>query len=341
MAVFTDSIVLTGCGWVTPFAAGSISTVLTAANRSKSKPPADGGCYWAVPDDTPADYPELSKELQGNKGAWMTAVALEHARREAGLQPDSVAPEHLGLALGCALAGQLGMIGFADEVRQQSARFVSPIHFPQTVGNYIAGALARGYAIQGPNVTLSSGIASGLDALIEGCQLLRGGGADVVFAGGTDCLSDALVRGLVSPKSGHDSGLGARDSGPSEGACLFVLERADHAERRGATPLATVTGSRHLPAGSAVEAATSDTLVSIAGVRLPGAVLIEHWVGRCFAALSASAVAAAIGAAGGSKVPLADAESVSVGQVAVSTSTRILAVADADGAHLTTLQLTT
>ncbi|MFH0982491.1 MAG: beta-ketoacyl synthase N-terminal-like domain-containing protein [Planctomycetota bacterium] len=389
----SDSIVLTGCGWVTPFAAGSIATVLTAAPEAAGRGPSAEDRYWAVPDSRLADRPHLSKELTGNKGAWMTAVAFEHARREAGLQPNSVAPERIGLALGCALAGQLGMIEFANEVRQQTARFVSPIHFPQTVGNYVAGALARAYNLRGPNVTLSSGVASGLDALIEGCRLLRAGEADVVFAGGTDCMSDALALGLAEP--GPDA------PRLSEGACLFVLERAEHADRRGVAPLAAVTGACQsaprervdIPVSSGRVAGapangpsqkigmspfspeTGDRLVSVAGrtnlgdaipqaenLKIPFPFIwIEHWVGQCFAALGAAAAAAALGAAAGLEVPLLDtaasidaarrpppssaggAASVSLGRIALPSPPapiNITVLADADGAHLTTLELT-
>ena len=326
----SDSIVLTGCGWVTPFAVGSIPTVLAAAPRAGREPTATAP-YWAVPEEWLDDCPDLSKELRSDKGAWMTAVALEHAHRQAGLEPDSVAPERVGMALGCALAGQLGMISFANEVRQQSARFVSPIHFPQTVGNYIAGALARSYDIRGPNTTLSSGVASGLDALIQGCRLLLGGGADVVYAGGTECVSEALALGLAEP------GVVL-----SEGACLFVLERAEDAGRRGAPPLATITNTSHLVAGAPAVPETGDNVVSGAGVRQPGAILIEHWIGRCFAALGTAAAAAGIAAAAGLEVPLADAtagDSVSVGRITVPAPARIMVIADADGAHLSTLQL--
>ncbi len=182
-----QSIVLTGCGWVTPFAADSISDVLAAARQP---------ACWTVPDERLDDFPDLSNELKHDRGAWMTAVALEHACRSASVELKSLDSGRVGLVLGCGLAGQLGMIDFADEVRQQSPRFVSPIHFPQTVGNYIAGALARGYDIRGPNITLASGATSGLDAIVEACSLLACGSADLVFAGGTEQLSKALAEGL-------------------------------------------------------------------------------------------------------------------------------------------------
>lgn len=337
MTVYTDdSIVLTGCGWVTAFAAGSIADVLTGAPAARFAPSPEAP-YWAVPDERLDDYPDLARELKRDKGAWLTAAALEHARRQASLEPGSLEPERVGMVLGCALAGQLGMIEFANEVRQQSPRFVSPIHFPQTVGNYIAGALARAYLIRGPNATLSCGSASGLDAIVEGASLLAGGAADVVFAGGTETLSKELTLGFAEP-----------DATFSEGACFFVMEKYDRAAARGVTPLAVVTRPQQGQAAGGAPPNPAGAVVSVAGLRLGGAILIEHWTGRCFAAAGAAAVAAAIGAAAGRELPLvdpSDSTAVAVGALPVDAlpvtdgALRAVVVADADHRCLLELAL--
>jgi len=331
-----EPIVLTGCGWVTPAAAGTIAQVLEAVCHTRSAPSPDRR-YHPVPDDLRNHYPGLSAELQRDKGSWMTAAALDHACRQAALLPGTLDPERVGMVLGCGLAGQLGMIGFANEVRQQSARFVSPIHFPQTVGNYIAGALARGCTIRGPNLTLASGAASGLDAIIEACALLAAHSADVIFAGGTETLSDELAQGLAEP------GVLL-----SEGACLFVLERSGQAAARGAGTLAMVTGAAYQPAGVHKIPAPGEAIVSVASGRLPGAIFIEHWTGRCLGASGAAAVAAAIAAAEGRNLPLIDAHdpaSISIRPVAddhlpaVDGALPAMVLADADGRHRTILEM--
>ena len=209
----SHSIVITGCGWVTPFAAGGIEAVLqTAAGQAPDSNKSQG--YRPIADNLLAGYTDLSPECRNDPGAWLTAVAFECVRRDAMFVSGSVPSERVGLVLGNALAGQSGMIDFANDVRQQSPRFVSPIRFPQTVGNYITGALSRAYDIRGPNSTIANGSASGLVAIIEGCALLSTGKVDVIFAGGTERLTPALAAGLAEP-----------DVIFSDGACLFVLER--------------------------------------------------------------------------------------------------------------------
>ena len=286
------STVVTGCGWVTPFAAGTISDILTA-ERTLTAESFSRRSYRAVPDHFRDNVPGLSAELSRDKGAWITAAALTYACRDASLATDSLQPDRVGVALGCSLAGQQGMIDFAGEVRAQSSRFVSPIHFPLTVGNYVAGALARAYHLRGPNFTIASGVSAGLEAVLEGCSLVNNGKADVVFAGGAERLSEELARSFAPPRDDL-----------SEGACLFVLESAAHAHARGGHVLASVMDSTHLRTNECPRRdRAAQTIVSVAGLTQPDAIVIEHWIGRCPGALAAAAAAAAIGAANGLRVP--------------------------------------
>jgi len=331
-----DPVVITGCGWVCPVAVGNIREVLSAL-RGAAPPATPQSGYLAIPDEVLARASHLADELKRDRSAWVPAVALERACAEAKIAPGRFPSERVGMVLGAALAGQWGMIAFADEVRQQSARFVSPIHFPQTVGNYVAGALARAYDIRGPNVTLSSGVAAGLDAMVEAISLLNSGSADVMFAGGADTLSPPLATGLSEP------GVAL-----SEGACWFVLERTKHAAARGAAPLAVVRGTRQEGSGAEEAPRRESAVLSAAPRGGPGSIVIEHWVGRCFAALGSAAVAAAIGAVRGLAVPwliVPDPLRVSAGEIlptnlpTVDGGVRVIVNADAGGGHRSVLEL--
>ena len=287
----TSSLVLSGCGWVTPAAVGSIDEVLAVLAEAPAISQGLAGGFCCVPDDPPiADISHLNNELKRDKGAWMAALALEHACRTASLPLESLDSDRVGLALGCGLAGQLGMIEFASEVRKQSVRFVSPIHFPQTVGNYVAGAVARGYKLRGPNATFASGASSSLDAIIEACAWVARGDADIVIAGGFERLTNELATGFAQ-----------NGAVLSEGACFVVVESADHLLRRSARPLANVVGCARGP-----DRHTENGILSTASCALPGAVVIEHATGLCLGAAGAAATAAAIGAAHGAVVPHVD-----------------------------------
>jgi 3-oxoacyl-(acyl-carrier-protein) synthase len=293
-----DPIVISGCGWITPYAAGSIEGVL-AAKRPEAVC-AEG--YWPISDDqVPVDaVPEFERtpELKQDRGARVAAMALHLARSDAGFAPEDAGRDacttpggwdgtRTGLILGCGLAGQMGMIQFANEVRAQSPRFVSPIHFPQTVGNYIAGALSRAFDLRGPNLTLAGGIGSGLDAVAEAARIIRAGDADLIFAGGVEVLSPELARTF----EGDDLPL-------SEGACLLVIERRSRAESRGRRILAALC-----PEKPARDDPLETDIISAARHDLKNAITIATWIGRCHGALGAAAIAAAIGAGRGLAVP--------------------------------------
>jgi 3-oxoacyl-[acyl-carrier-protein] synthase II len=284
-------VVISGCGWITHFSAGRISDVLTSGAARNDR--AGIGRYQPVPGEILEPYCAASAEVRREESVRLTAAALEIALAEAGLVRGATTGERVGLVLGWALAGQSGMIDFANDVREQSPRFVSPIRFPQTVGNYVSGALARAYDLRGPASTIACGSASSLEAIIEGCALLASGAADVVIAGGAERLTPQLVEGLDEPSVEF-----------ADGACLFVLERADDAQKRGAAVLGTLGKTP----GEATNPTASTEIISTAGYREPEAVFIEAWVGRTLGADGAAALAAAVGAAGGMIVPVVDTQ---------------------------------
>lgn len=321
-----SKVVMTGCGWVTPLCAGSIEAVLSAA-RSAALPPNPETGFHGVPDqvlDPPASLPD---GLSAERDLRIAAIALEIARAQSGLNFESLAADRVGIVLGCAFAGQAGMIAFADEVRQQSPRFVSPIHFPQTVGNYPAGGLGRGYHVRGPNITLSGGAASGLDALVTASQLIAAGDADAVIAGGMETLTQ------------HLASCAAGTFIPAEGACLFLLERADSAASRKCHILAQVVDSDQTSARG-WQPPGDGSVLSCAGVPWPGAVAIEKWVGGCGAAAGAASVAAGIGAAWGLKAPVSDTSNANlIDERSFPAAAEVCAFADADGGSRTVLRL--
>jgi hypothetical protein len=158
------------------------------------------------------------------------------------------------------------------------------------------------------------------------------------LAGGVEELTAELARGLCEP-----------DVVLSEGACLFALECQASAEARGARPLATVVDHSRSPIEHPLPVDPAAAVVSCTSPGQLGAVFIEQWVGRCFGAAGAAALAAAIGAADGGEVPLLDADrgaTVGVGRlpvedlVASDGTLRAVVRAEAGTAHATHLQLT-
>lgn len=95
--------------------------------------------------------------------------------------------------------------------------------------------------------TISTACSSAANAIILGADLLLSGRADIVMAGGTECLSKFHLDGFNTlmildhepckpfDKNRHGLNLG-------EGAAYVVMERREGAERRGVQPICQLSG---------------------------------------------------------------------------------------------------
>jgi len=129
----------------------------------------------------------------------------------------------VGTGFGCFLTNAAYQRRFADG----GAAAASPRLFAATVSNAAAGELAIAYRLGGPSVTLTAGAVAGLVAIAHAADVLARGQADALVVGGVDAGGDALDRWVA------DGGFGPCEP-VSEGAAVLVLERGEHAERRGA-----------------------------------------------------------------------------------------------------------
>ncbi len=108
--------------------------------------------------------------------------------------------------------------------------------------------LGRLIPLSGPVMCLSIACASGAAAIGMAADIIKAGDAEVMLAGGHDCLAPSHLAGLsvlhtitaedIRPFSKHRSGTLF-----SEGAGMVVVEELEHARARGARPVAEVLGS--------------------------------------------------------------------------------------------------
>ncbi len=305
------TVVITGVGWISPWACGSGAEHLAASPAAPPRRSDDG--RWLVPDAELGPDPRKIPDSGGDRAALLAAPALRHAATDAGLDLARADPTRVGLVLGSAFAALADMMQFAGEVIAQSPRFVSPIHFPHTVGNYAAGAVARSVKINGPNLTLGQGPESGILALNEAASLLIARTADIIFAGGVDTIDPALLPGLVAAGRARVDGPFAAQ--PAEAACLLCLETHDLALARGAKILGAIgksaPDSRRIVVAPALcgDPHRDQHAADAARTHLPGklaptlVVSARHLLGNAFAAAAAAQVALALAALTGRPTP--------------------------------------
>jgi 3-oxoacyl-[acyl-carrier-protein] synthase II len=189
----------------------------------------------------------------------LAIAAAREAFADAGLQPGAgiellADHERVGVVVNTAVTGipetQVNVEGLLSD----GLRGVSPYYVPSMIPNMPACEVAIDLGLHGPVTSSALACASGNAALLEARRLILTDEADVVIAGGTDAgITSVMFAGLANMgalSANNDDPTGAsrpfsadRDGFVySEGAVLFVMESAAHAQARGARVYGTVAG---------------------------------------------------------------------------------------------------
>ena len=137
---------------------------------------------------------------------------------------------------------------------QKGPRFVSPFAIPALSGSMAGCMLSMEYGLTGPVMTQVAACATSVIAFHDALRLIATGECDVVLAGG----SEAPVWSMGVAALANMGALSKRNDSPEtasrpfdatrdgfvlgEGAGVVVVESAEHALARGATPIAEVIG---------------------------------------------------------------------------------------------------
>ncbi|HEX5590267.1 MAG TPA: beta-ketoacyl-ACP synthase II [Candidatus Limnocylindrales bacterium] len=183
-------------------------------------------------------------------------VAARQALDQAGFpgRMEGALAERTGVILGSGLGGVATLFDNVLVMAERGPDRISPFFIPMGIANVGAGQVAIQFGPLGPNWATVSACATGAHAIGEAWETIRRGDADVMLAGGVEAgIHEAVVGGFASMKA-----LSTRNDDPErasrpfdeerdgfvigEGAGILVLEALEHAERRGAEPLAEVIG---------------------------------------------------------------------------------------------------
>lgn len=191
----------------------------------------------------------LSEEETASMGrtAQFALIAARLGLKDAGLE--SLVADRTGVVMGTTSGepveierfNNLDLAGHLDQVGDQFTQRYPCNHIPGQVAAKV-GACGGG----GP-MMLPVACAAGTCAITYASDLLQLGEADVILAGGADSFSRITYTGFaglmaIAPERCQPFDLNRKGMMPGEGAGFLVLERAEHAIRRGAKIYAEVAG---------------------------------------------------------------------------------------------------
>ncbi|ACU72162.1 Beta-ketoacyl synthase [Catenulispora acidiphila DSM 44928] len=256
-------VVVTGMGMVTPVGttAADVHAAMCEGRSGLRRPPEDHQVGTALevgafsPSIDPATLMPATEARVVDRYIVMALKAAEDALRDADFEVGRDADPYR-VAVILSGTGGLATLEAQVVVRTQKGRLgVSPYLLPGMLPNMGAARIAIKYGIRGFVSSSGTACAAGSQAIGEALRLLRADEADVVLAGCSEAplfptLADtfgnarALARGWGEDPESASRPFDRRRNGLvlGEGAGVFVLERKDFAEARGAAAHADVLG---------------------------------------------------------------------------------------------------
>lgn len=177
--------------------------------------------------------------------------AISDARIEVGRDVD---PERVALVVSTGGGGFETYEDYAHARWDRGRPAISPYLLPGILSNMAAARIAIKYGVRGTSTSLVTACAAGAQSIAEALRLIRGGEADVVICGAGEAPlhptiaaaftnARALARGFTDPTAASrpfDKGRNGFVLG--EGGGVFVVERSDFADARGAAGYADLIG---------------------------------------------------------------------------------------------------
>ncbi len=202
----------------------------------------------------PEDYFDRKESRKMARVSQLASSAAIDAVKDAGLDLDNEDRSRIGCIIGSAAGDNTNMVEAHERFLKRGPGSVNPLTVPRVIPNMPVCNAANVLGINGVNLGISAACTTGTHSIGIALGLLRGGAADVILAGGAESTMTPLVldayssMGVLSNYNSDPS----RASRPfdlnrdgfvmGEGSCVLVLETLEHAEKRGAKPIAILSG---------------------------------------------------------------------------------------------------
>ncbi|MDG1158481.1 MAG: beta-ketoacyl-ACP synthase II [Flavobacteriales bacterium] len=248
-------VVVTGLGALTPIGSNvkdywnsllngvSGAAPITLFDASKFK--TQFACE--VKNFDPNDHFDRKEARKLDRFSQYALVSVEEAIQNAGITPDNVDPDRVGVIWGSGIGGletfQQECFNYAKG--DGTPRF-NPFFIPKMIADIASGHISIKYGFRGPNFTTVSACASSTNALIDAFTYIRLGKADIFVAGGSEAaVNEAGIGGFNALKALSTNNENYKTASRpfdstrdgfvlGEGAGAIILEEYEHAKKRGA-----------------------------------------------------------------------------------------------------------
>ncbi|MBR0893466.1 beta-ketoacyl-ACP synthase II [Bradyrhizobium tropiciagri] len=264
-------IVVTGLGTVSPLGCGTElvwSRLLSGQSGLRALP------EWAMslPAHVAGQVPDKAGDAEGGFDPDLAAprkdqkkmdrfilfalLAAAEAVTQAGWMPaEARAQERTATVIATGIGGFPAIADAVRTVEKSGTRRLSPFTVPAFLANLAAGHISIRYGFKGAIGAPVTACAASVQAIGDAARLIRSGEAEIAICGGAEaCIDPVSLGGFAAARALSTSfnDTPTRASRPfdrdrdgfvmGEGAGVLVIEELDHALRRGAKPIAELSG---------------------------------------------------------------------------------------------------
>jgi len=203
-----------------------------------------------------ANYFEKNEARKYDLFTQYAVAAADEAIKNANINFETLNRNKIGVIWG---SGNGGIQTFQDQVEEfvkgnKQPRF-NPYFIPKIIADIPSGVISIRHGLRGLNFSTVSACASSNNAIIDACNYIRLGKADMVITGGSEApINESAIGGFNASKA-----LSTNNENPQaasrpfdvkrdgfvmgEGAGALILESLDAAVSRGATIFAEIVGT--------------------------------------------------------------------------------------------------
>ena len=258
----TRRVVITGMGLITPLG-NDLNTSWDAIKNGKSGIETldhfDVSAFstqfgGAIKNFDCSEYMEIKEARRMDEFMQYGIAAGVQAINDSGIDISTIDNERAGVAIGSGIGGIKTIEETSIQVKDTGPRKVSPFFVPGSIINMIAGNLSIRYGLRGPNVAVTTACTTGTHNIGLASNIITNNQADVMLVGGAEmstspvglagfCAARALSTRNDRPQYASRPWDRDRDGFVlSDGAGIMVLEELEHAQKRGASIYAEISG---------------------------------------------------------------------------------------------------